>query len=144
MHEVIDSAPEPPVPVLPLPAAVAGDLAAVALIAAGATAGAWFVPFAAGIAVGLLSGRYRLRFVILAAAGIASAGWAVPLAWLAVRGEPVAATARTVAALAGLPASAVLLVASTLLIAAVQAVLGMWLARAIRGRRPRDRATIRS
>jgi hypothetical protein len=146
MHEVLDSAPEPSVPAFPPEAAVtrrgqgpaaavAGGLTALAVIAAGAAAGVWFVPFAAGIAAGLLSGRGRLRFVFLAAAGIAAAGWAVPLAWLASRGEPVTATARAVAALAGLPASAALVMGGALLVAALQAVLGVWLGHAIRGRR---------
>jgi hypothetical protein len=59
-----------------------------------------------------------------------------PLAWAAVlwrdagRGAAVGATARTVAALAGLPPSAVVTVVATLLVALLQATVGGWLGRA--------------
>jgi hypothetical protein len=115
-------------------ASIAGCLAAVIVIAAGAAAGFWFIPFIAGLAIGLIARYGRLRVVLPASAAVAVAGWAVPLAWRAGSGEPVGATARTVAALAGLPASAALIVGVTLLVAAIQAITGVWLARAI-GRR---------
>jgi hypothetical protein len=113
-------------------ALAAAGLAAV-VIAVGSVAGLWFLPFAAGMAAGLAPRRWRLRAVPLLAAGVAAAGWAIPLAWRAASGEPVGATARTVAALAGLPPSASLIVGVTLLVAALQAMAGTWLARALRG-----------
>jgi hypothetical protein len=116
-------------------APIAGYPGAVIVIAAGAVAGFWFLPFIVGLAIGLMARHGRLRVVLPASAAVAVAGWAVPLGWQAAgRGEPVGATARTVAALAGLPASAALVVGATLLVAAIQAITGVWLARAI-GRR---------
>ena len=58
---------------------------------------------------------------------MAAAGWAVPLAWLAGQGRPVGATARVVAALAGLPPHAAVAIAVTLLVAVLQALAGLWL-----------------
>lgn len=115
----------------PAAASMAGGLAVVIVIAAGTAAGLWFLPFIVGLAAGLLARRRRLRSVLLTTAAVAVAGWAVPLAWQAGRGEPVGATARAVAALAGLPASAGLVVGVTVLVAAIQALTGVWLARAI-------------
>jgi hypothetical protein len=54
-------------------------------------------------------------------------GWVLPLIWLLIQGEPVGATARVVAALAGLPPYAAIVVAATLLIAVIQAAVGTWL-----------------
>ncbi|HUY50495.1 MAG TPA: hypothetical protein VMV92_33110 [Streptosporangiaceae bacterium] len=108
---------------------VLGCLAAVAAIAAGAAAGWWFLPFLAGLAGGIAarSGRWRLRAALLALAVVAAVGWAVPLCWAAWRGAPIGATARVVAALAGLPAHAPVAIASTLLVAVIQALAGCWL-----------------
>ncbi len=111
---------------------VGGTLLAVTVITAGAVAGCWFVPFIAGFAFGLVA-RCRLRFVLPATAAVAMAGWAIPLAWQAWHGVPVVATAWVVAGLAGLPASAALILGATLATAALQAVTGLWLGRA--GRR---------
>jgi hypothetical protein len=107
-----------------------GGLAAVAAIAAGAAAGWWFLPFIVGLAAGLAAryGRWRLRAALLACAVLAAVGWAVPLGWSAWQGAPVGATARVVAALAGLPAHAPVAIAFTLLVAVIQALLGCWLA----------------
>ncbi len=117
-------------------ASMTGALAVVIVIAAGTAAGLWFLPFIAGLAAGLTL-RYRpWRVVLPVTVAVAVAGWALPLAWQAGRGEPVGATARAVAALAGLPAYAALVVGVTLLVAAIQAVTGVWLARAVRGRGP--------
>lgn len=112
---------------LPYPTAVVG-------VAAGAFAGLWFLPFCAGLVIGLIARRSRTRIAVPATVAVAVAGWAIPLAWQAVHGQPIAATARTVAALAGLPASAALMLGVTMLVAAIQAVTGFWLVRAIRGR----------
>ena len=50
-----------------------------------------------------------------------------------LRGWPVGATARVLAALAGLPPHAVIGVAATLLIAAILAAAGLWLGWALTG-----------
>jgi hypothetical protein len=115
---------------------VTGGLAAVVVIAAGTAMNLWFLPFIAGLAAGLTARHGRLRILLPVTAVIAMAGWVVPLAWQAAHGQPIGATALVVAALAGLPASAALIVGLTLLVAAVQAITGLWLARASTGRRP--------
>jgi hypothetical protein len=102
------------------------------VVAATAAAGLWFVPFVAGVAAGLLSLR-RPRVVPAATVG-AVAGWALPLWILALRGLPAGATARAtaraIAAFAGIPPYAAVAVVVTLLLAALQALAGAWLARA--------------
>ena len=113
-------------------------VAAAALIAAGALAGWWFLPFLAGLAGGVASrsGGWRLRVALPAAALVAAAGWGAALGWLALRGLPEAAVARVIAALAGLPAHAAVAIAVTLLVAAIQAAAGLWLGRALGPHRP--------
>jgi hypothetical protein len=104
--------------------------AVITVVAAGTAAlGLWFVPFVAGAAAGLLSLR-RPKVVPAAVAG-AVAGWALPLWILALRGLPSGATARSIAALAGIPPYAAVTVLVTLLLAALQALAGAWLARAL-------------
>lgn len=120
--------------------AVRGSLAlrAAVLVAAavggsvGAWLGAWWVPFLAGVGSGLLGRtgpRPRGGLVLPAAAG-AILGWLLVLWLLALDGQPAGATARTVAALAGLPPYAWLAVTVVALLAAFQALAGAWLARA--------------
>lgn len=140
--------PEPPRPFRPYftrpyhagptSAWVLAALGGTAAIAAGAAAGWWFVPFAAGLAAGLLTGGggWRLRVCVPAVIVMAAAGWGVALWLLALRGLPVGATARTIAGLAGaaglpaLPASAAAMIALTLAISIAQALSGLWLGRA--------------
>jgi len=63
---------------------------------------------------------------------VAAVGWGAALAWLAVRdGLPEVSVARTIATLAGLPASAAVAIAVTLMVAALQAAAGLWLGRAL-------------
>jgi hypothetical protein len=114
-----------------------GCLAAAALIAAGALVGWWFLPFLAGLAGGVASryGRWRLRAALPAAVLVAVAGWGAALWWLTLRGLPEGAVARVIAALAGLPAQAAVAIAVMLLVAAIQAALGLWLGRALAPRR---------
>ena len=98
-----------------------------------------FVPFLAGLAVGLIAPRrgWRLRHTLPAVLIMTLAGWGVPLYWPAVEpGQPVGATARVIAALAGLPAYAFTGVLVTLLVAVLQAVVGLWLGRAFTPRIP--------
>ncbi len=104
-----------------------------AVVAATAAAGLWFVPFVAGVAAGLLSLR-RPRVVPAATLG-AVAGWALPLWILALRGLPAGATARAIAALAGIPPYAAVAVVVTLLLAALQTLAGAWRSRALVPRR---------
>jgi hypothetical protein len=118
----------------PVFAWVLACLAAALIVAAGALAGWWFLPFLAGLGMGLAAhfGRLRLRATLPAAVLVAAVGWGAALAWLALRdGLPEVTVARTIAALAGLPASAAVAMAVTLLVAAVQAAAGLWLGRAL-------------
>ena len=104
------------------------------IVAAGALAGWWFLPFLAGLATGVAAryGRLPLRVTLPAAVAVAVAGWGAALAWLALRdGLPEVSVARSIAALAGLPASAAVAMAVTLVVAALQAVAGLWLGRAL-------------
>ncbi len=109
-------------------------LAGALVIAAGAELGLWFVPFLAGLAAGLLLPRWgwRLRHTLLAVLVMALLGWGVPLYWPAVvQGQPAGATARVIAALAGVPPHAFTGVLVTLLVAILQGVVGLWLGRAV-------------
>jgi hypothetical protein len=123
---------------VPRSAFAAGACAAGAFVAAafGAYLGAWWVPFPVGVAVGALgaAGRPRRGGVLAAVAG-AVLGWALPLWVMALSSLPAGATARTIAALAGLPPYAAVAVAVTLLLAALQVLAGAWLARAVFPRR---------
>jgi hypothetical protein len=110
---------------------VAVFVAAAAVIAAGAEAGAWFLPFVAGVCAGLFSRFLRLRACLLTAGAASLLGWVFPLWWQALSGAPVGGVALTVAALAGLPPHAPVAVGATLLVAAAQALCGLWLVRAL-------------
>jgi hypothetical protein len=113
-------------------------LAGTAAIALGAAAGLWFVPFAAGLAAGLVNrfGGWRLRVLLPAAAVMAIGGWGIPLWWPALHGQPYGATARVIAALAGLPGYAAAGFAAALLAGAVQAVVAAWLGSILTARLP--------
>ncbi|MGH3206774.1 MAG: hypothetical protein ACRDNO_03335 [Trebonia sp.] len=132
----------------PLTLRLAVLVVAAAATALGAWLGAWWVPFLVGLAVGAL-GRARARAGdaaparggVLAAVAGAILGWAVPLWALALDGQPVGATARVIAGLAGLPPYAWVTVTVVLLLAALQVLAGAWLARgAIPRRAPEDEA----
>ena len=116
-------------PSAPLAAWVAAFVVLTAIVAATAAAGVWFVPFIVGVAAGVASLHWR-RMVLLAVAA-SLAGWAIPIWILALRGLPSGATARGIAALAGLPPYAAVTIAATLLLAALQALAGAWLTRAL-------------
>jgi hypothetical protein len=117
----------------PAPTWLLGLLAGVLGIAAGAVAGWWFMPFAAGVLAGLANriGRWRTRVALPAVAIVAALGWTVPLVWSVLGGQPYAAVARVIAALLGLPASAAVGIALTLAVAVIQGVVGYWLGRAL-------------
>jgi hypothetical protein len=108
-------------------------LGAVVIVAAGALAGWWFLPFLAGLVGGLAAhyGRWRLRVSLPAVMLIAAVGWGDALWWLVRGGLPEGAVAREIAALAGLPASSAVAIAVTLLVAVIQAAVGLWLGRAL-------------
>jgi hypothetical protein len=101
----------------------------VAAVWAGAVRGLWFAPFMTGALTGLVAKRSAAsgRATLTVACLIGLVGWALPIVWLLVEGEPVAATARVVAALAGLPPYSFITISATLLIAALQAAIGTWL-----------------
>jgi hypothetical protein len=100
-----------------------------ALLGLGAAFGLWWLPFAAGIAAGAAPWRARSALGLVLVAVLA--GWGVALWWPALTGAPAGATARAVAALAGLPPYAGVGVAGTLLVGVLQALAAVWLARAV-------------
>ncbi len=110
-----------------------GWLAAVAVVAAAALLGLWFMPFLAGLAAGIAAraGRWRLRVTLPAVILAAAAGWGAALWWLGLHQRPEGAVARELAALAGLPPHAPVAVVATLLVAVIQAMAGLWLGRAL-------------
>ena len=108
-------------------------IVSILLIAGGAMLGLWFMPFLLGLATGVAMrwGAWRLRVTIPAMLIMAAAGWTLALWAAAMRGMPVAPTARTIAEVAGLPAVAALIVGITLAVSVVQGLAGLWLGRAI-------------
>jgi hypothetical protein len=121
-------------------------LGAVAVIAAAAALGWWFMPFAAGLAAGLANrvAGFRVKVAVPAVALMAVAGWGLPLLWQASHDhQPYGAVAREMAALGGLPAYAATGMALTLLVAVVQAIVGYWLGRALTPFPFRDTARLR-
>lgn len=127
-----ESSPTPAAAAAQVPVAqrLLGDFGAVAVLClAGAHFGLWFTPFVLGVAAGAF--KRRSRGVVLVTVAGAVAGWALALWLMALDGLPVGATARTISALAGLPPYAAVVVAVTLLLAALQALAGIWLARAV-------------
>lgn len=110
-----------------------GLIASVLVIAAGAAMGWWFLPFAVGVLAGLANriGRWPSRVALPALALAAAAGWAAPLCWSVLSGQPDGAVARVIAALLGLPAFAAVGIAATVLVAVAQVVVGYWLGRAL-------------
>jgi hypothetical protein len=118
---------------MPLHVAVLATLGGAAIVAVVA-AYVWFAPFAVGTALGCLAARWRrARVALVCAETAALAGWAMPLVWRTIANEPVIATARVTAALAGLPPAGWLVIVVTLLLAAIQGLLGGWLATSLGG-----------
>ena len=131
---VVSAEPRPSARSVPGPLSwAAAFVVLTAVVAVTAQAGAWFVPFIAGVGAGVASFRWR-RMVLLAVAA-AVVGWAIPLWVLALRGLPAGATARAIASLAGLPPYAAVTIVATLLLTALQALAGAWLTRALFPRR---------
>lgn len=117
----------------PLTAWLLALLVGALIIAGGSRFGWWFMPFAVGVLAGLANwiGRWRARFAVPAVVVMAALGWAAPLAWHTLRGEPLGAVAREIAALGGLPGYAAVGMTATVLLAVVQALVGYWLGRAL-------------
>jgi hypothetical protein len=118
----------------PASAWLLGLLAGTLVIWCGAALGWWFLPFAAGLAAGLANrvAGWQPRIAVPAVALMAAAGWGIALLWQVIADQqPDGAVARVIAALGGLPAYALTGVLVTLLVAAVQAVTGYWLGRAL-------------
>jgi hypothetical protein len=112
---------------------LAAVVAGAAVIAVGAEFGLWFVPCIVGVVTGAAARRagWRLRWALPFVIVTAAAGWGMPLFWQVIRGQPAGATARVIAALAGLPPRAAMGVIVTLLLACLQAAIGLWLGRAV-------------
>jgi hypothetical protein len=108
---------------------LAGCAVAAALLGLGAGFGWWFLPFVAGMVAG--AGPWRARPALALAVVAVLAGWGGALWWPALSGAPAGATARAVAALAGLPPYAAVGVAGTLLVGVAQTLVAFWLARAL-------------
>ena len=108
-------------------------LAGSVLIAGAAALDWWFAPFIVGALAGVANwiGAWRTRIAAPAVVVMAVIGWGVPLVLAELHGQPYAAMARVIAAILGLPASAVNGFAITLLVAATQALVGYWLGRAL-------------
>jgi hypothetical protein len=112
---------------------LAGCAVTAAILGFGATLGLWWLPFAAGIAAGIAPWRVRSALALLAVvvAVVVAVGWGAALGWPALSGAPAGATARVIAALAGLPPHAAVGVAATLAVGLLQALVALWLARAL-------------
>jgi hypothetical protein len=143
LGELRAAAPKPPKPRVPRHPAfgprrrrgpvlgwLVGWAATAALLGLGAVLGLWWLPFLAGVAAG--AGPWRARPALALAVLAAAVGWAAALWWPALSGAPAGATARVIAALAGLPPHAWIAVAATLLLGLVQAAVAFWLARSVR------------
>ncbi len=126
----------------PLIAWFCAGLAGLAMIAWGAMQALWFVPLIIGVIAGVAArfGQWRLRVMAPAVVVICAAGWGAALIVPAVRGLPVGATARTIAAVAGLPAMVVVGVGITLAVSVLQGLAGLWLGRALTPYPPRSLA----
>lgn len=110
--------------------AVAGVLA-IAATAAGTALGAWWLPFAAGTVLGAGAHASKRWRALGAIAALAALGWALPLAWMAVRGQDVGGVAATVSALTGLPRSAAVGLAAALVVCCLQSIAGAALGRTV-------------
>jgi hypothetical protein len=109
---------------------LAAGIVAAAIVGFGAELGLWFLPFVAGVAAGLAP-RWRPRSALGLVLLAVAAGWGAVLWWGALSGAPAGATARVIAALAGLPPHAAVGVAATLAAGLLQVLAAFWLTRAV-------------
>jgi hypothetical protein len=124
----------------PVWAWILAAFAGLVVVTGSALIGLWFLPFVVGLVTGIAMrwGGWRLRVSVPAVIVMAAGGWGLALWTLALRGLPVRATARTIAALAGLPAHATVAIGTTLLVSVVLGLAGPWLGRAVAPRPARD------
>ena len=117
-----------------------GLLAGALIIMAATVAGWWFMPFVVGVLAGLANwiGAWRTRVAVPAVAAMTAAGWAAPLWYGVLRGQPYGAVARVIAAMLGLPGYAAVGMGLTLLVAVVLALAGYWAGRAVTPRPIKD------
>jgi hypothetical protein len=117
-----------------------GLLAGGLSIMATALAGLWFIPFLVGVVAGLANwiGAWRTIVAVPAVAVMAAVGWAAPLWFGVLRGQPYGAVARVIAAMLGLGGHAAAGMAVTVLVAVVLALAGYWAGRAVTPRPAED------
>jgi hypothetical protein len=121
--------PRRPAPRRPALWWLAAGVVTAVIVGFGAVLGLWFLPFVAGVAAGLAP-RWRPRSALGLALPAVAAGWGAVLWWGALSGAPAGATARVIAALAGLPPHAAVGVAATLVVGLLQVLAAFWLTRA--------------
>ncbi len=107
---------------------LAGCAVTAVILGFGAALGLWWLPFVAGLAAAATPWRVRSALALVVLAVVV--GWGAALYWPAWSGAPAGATARVIAALAGLPPHAAVAVAATMAIGVLQALTAVWLARA--------------
>jgi hypothetical protein len=95
----------------------------------GVLAGAWWAPFVAGLAIGVL--QPRARFAIPAGAVIGLAGWAVPLLALQLQ-YGAGQAASSLAAIMGFGHQSAIAIILTLAVATLMGLTGAWLGSAAR------------
>jgi hypothetical protein len=124
---------------LPTSAWLLAVLAGTALTGGAAAVGLWFAPLIIGAITGLAArwGAWRLRRTVPAVLFMGAGGWGAVLIGYTLRGLPVGATARAIAAIAGLPPLAAVAIAATLAVAGLLGLGGLWLGRALTPRPPR-------
>jgi hypothetical protein len=108
-------------------------LAGAALTGGGALLALWYLPVIVGVLTGIAArwGAWRTRVSILAVILMCAGGWGAALGWYSVRGQPVGATARAIAAIAGLPPYAAVTIAAALGVSVLLGLTGLWLGRAL-------------
>jgi hypothetical protein len=116
----------------PAPLALLG-IAGTLITALTAVVGGWFTPIVVGIATGAATRRRPAGRGLAVACAAGVGGWGLPLLWAALHGAPIVATARVVAALAGLPAASCIPLLAGALTALLQAVSGYLLGRVLAG-----------
>ena len=114
-------------------------LGGVAVIGGAAMIGLWFLPLIAGVLTGIAARfwEFRLRAAVLAVLFMCGGGWGAALIAFSAKGQPVGATARVLAAVAGLPAYAAVAIACTLAVSMLLGLTGLWLGRALTPRSAR-------
>ena len=108
--------------------ALAGVILATIVSIAGVLAGAWWAPFVAGLAIGLVQPRARFAVPAGAAAGLLA--WALPLAALQVQ-YGAGSAAASLAAIMGFGHQGAIPVVLTLAVGLLLGLTGAWLGSAL-------------